>query len=37
MVKLEEIFLPYMVNPKGETFFENIEKKGFLLESGSRE
>jgi hypothetical protein len=37
MVKLEEIFLPYMVNPHGETFFETLEKKGFLLESGSRE
>jgi hypothetical protein len=37
MVKLEEIFLPYMVNSKGETFFESIEKKGFLLESGSRD
>src|SRR5438874_5849554 len=37
MVKLEEIFLPYMVNPHGETFFETLEKKGFLLESGNRE
>jgi hypothetical protein len=37
MVKMEEIFLPYMVNPKGETFFETLEKKGFLLKSGSRE
>lgn len=31
MVKLEEIFLPYLVTPQGETFFEAMESKGFLL------
>ena len=31
MVALEEIFLPYMVTPQGNTFFEAMEHKGFLL------
>ncbi len=31
MVKLEEIFLPYMTTPSGDTFFESMEDKGFLL------
>ena len=31
MVRLEEIFLPYMVTPQGNTFFEAMEHKGFLL------
>jgi|TARA_Y100000310_G_scaffold33937_1_gene32065 hypothetical protein len=30
-VKLEEIFLPYMTTPTGETFFEKMEDTGFLL------
>ena len=34
MAKIEEIFLPYMVNSTGETFFERMEQRGFLLESG---
>jgi hypothetical protein len=34
MAKIEEIFLPYMVNSSGETLFERIEQRGFLLESG---
>ena len=34
MAKIEEIFLPYMVNSIGETFFERMEQRGFLLESG---
>lgn len=34
MVKLEEIFLPYMATPSGETFFESMENKGFLLSEG---
>jgi len=33
MVKLEEVFLPYMATPDGHTFFEMMEKKGFLLEA----
>ena len=34
MVKLEEIFLPYMTTPSGETFFEHMENKGFYLTDG---
>ena len=34
MAKIEEVFLPYMVNSTGETFFERMEQRGFLLESG---
>jgi hypothetical protein len=30
MVQMEEIFLPYMVNRQGQTFFEAYQKK--LLE-----
>jgi hypothetical protein len=36
MAKIEEIFLPYMLNATGETFFERIERKGFLLEAGEK-
>lgn len=33
MVKPEEIFLPYIVMPEtGQTFFETVQKRGFLLE-----
>lgn len=31
MVKLEQIFLPYMVNRSGKTFFEVIENNGYQL------
>lgn len=34
MVKLEEIFLPYMVTKTGQTFFEYHQENGFLLSSG---
>lgn len=34
MVKMEEIFLPYMVNNQGKTLFEAMEKTGFYLPSG---
>lgn len=37
LVKMEEIFLPYMTNNKGQTFFEVMENKGFQLESGEIE
>jgi hypothetical protein len=37
MAKIEEIFLPYMVNATGETFFERMEQRGFLLESGKNQ
>jgi hypothetical protein len=31
MVKLEEIFLPYMVDASGQTFYEAIERRGYSL------
>lgn len=34
MVKMEEVFLPYIVNQRGEALFERMEEKGFLLEGG---
>ena len=34
MVKIEEIFLPYMVTKTGQTFFEMAENNGFLLGAG---
>ena len=34
MVKLEEVFLPYMEDGTGVTFFERMEERGFLLPSG---
>jgi hypothetical protein len=37
MARIEEIFLPYMVNSTGETFFERIEQRGFLLEAGEKQ
>ncbi len=37
MVKLEEIFLPYMATPDGHTFFELMENRGFMLPSGKSE
>jgi hypothetical protein len=33
-VKLEEIFLPYIVNQEGKTLFEHFEETGFQLPSG---
>src|SRR5688572_29940633 len=35
MVKLEEVFLPYVLNRDGRTFFETIEEKGYLLSEGA--
>lgn len=32
MVKLEEVFLPYIVDQAGRTLFEKLEEKQFLLE-----
>jgi hypothetical protein len=37
MVKMEEIFLPYMLDNSGSTFFERMEQRGFLLESGKNQ
>src|SRR5947199_98298 len=34
MVKMEEVFLPYMQDKQGVTFFERMEQQGFLLDSG---
>ena len=34
MAKMEEVFLPYMLDKQGATFFERMEQQGFLLESG---
>lgn len=31
MVKMEQIFLPYMVTPNGMTFFEQLENNQFAL------
>jgi len=35
MVKPEEVFLPYAVTPSGETYFEYIQNRGFLIEADS--
>ena len=34
MAKMEEVFLPYMQDRQGVTFYERMEKQDFLLESG---
>jgi len=36
MVKLEEIFLPYMARQDGKTYFEILENRGFMLPSGDK-
>jgi hypothetical protein len=35
MAKMEEVFLPYMQDRQGVTFYERMEKQNFLLESGN--
>jgi hypothetical protein len=37
MVKLEEIFLPYMTNQEGKTYFEVMEGRNFALPTGESE
>ncbi len=37
MVKFEEVFLPYMLDRSGKTYFETLEPKHFLLESRTPE
>lgn len=38
MVKLEEVFLPYLYDGRtGQTFFQRMESSGFLLPAGKRE
>jgi len=32
MVKMEQVFLPYMIDSQGKTYFEHLESKQFLLE-----
>ena len=34
MVKPEEVFLPYMLNRQGQTYFEALEQNHFSLPSG---
>src|ERR687893_987831 len=34
MAKMEEVFLPYMLDSQGHTLFERMEQRGFLLDSG---
>ena len=34
MAKMEEVFLPYMLDRQGNTFYERMEKQEFSLESG---
>jgi hypothetical protein len=36
MAKMEEVFLPYMLDSQGHTFFEWMEQRGFLLDSGKQ-
>ena len=37
MVKMEEIFLPYVITPGGQTIYEVMAGKGFLLGPGEKE
>jgi hypothetical protein len=37
MVKAEEVFLPYMINNRGQTYFEALAQNDFLLPSGDKE
>jgi hypothetical protein len=37
MAKMEEVFLPYMQDRQGVTFFERMEQRGFLLEGGKNQ
>lgn len=34
MVKAEEVFLPYMIAKNGQTLYESIEHRGFMLQGG---
>lgn len=34
MVKMEQIFLPYVITPNGQTLYEVFEEKRFLLTQG---
>jgi hypothetical protein len=36
MVKLEQIFLPYMVTPGGKSLYEVFNEKGFYLTEGDK-
>jgi hypothetical protein len=36
MAKMEEVFLPYVINREGKTLFEYYEHRGFQLPSGEQ-
>lgn len=36
MVRPEEVLLPYLINSEGQTFFEAMQERHFLLTSGER-
>jgi len=36
MVKMEQIFLPYMITPDNRTLYENMADKGFYLTEGEK-
>ena len=36
MVKMEEIFLPYVITPGGQTIYQVMEGRGFLLGPGEK-
>lgn len=35
MAKVQEVFLPYMANRKGQTLYESMEESKFLLPGDS--
>jgi len=35
MVKMEQIFLPYIITPSGKTLYEGLAERHFLLGGGS--
>lgn len=37
MVRIEQIFLPYMITPNGKTLYEGMVEKGFYLGEGKPE
>ncbi|GAI21136.1 unnamed protein product [marine sediment metagenome] len=37
MVRMEEIFLPYVITPGGQTIYQVMAKKGFLLGPGEKD
>lgn len=37
MVRMEEIFLPYLITPGGQTLFQSLANTGFQLTEGKQE